>query len=41
MSRLDASKWYAQSARDATAELGAKGRRLIAEHLRQVLRASR
>jgi creatinine amidohydrolase len=41
MSRLDAAKWYAQSARDATAELGAKGRRLIAEHMRQVLRAGR
>jgi hypothetical protein len=38
MSRLDPTKWYAQSARDATAELGAQGRRLIADHLRQVLR---
>lgn len=37
MSRLDGAKWYAASAREATAELGAKGRRLIAEHLRQVL----
>ena len=41
MSRVDPEKWYAQSAREATAELGAKGRRLIADHLRQVLRADR
>jgi len=38
MGRLDDAKWYAASAREATAELGAKGRRLIAEHLRQVLK---
>ncbi len=41
MSRLDPGKWYAQSAAAATAELGGKGRRLIADHLRQVLRAGR
>ena len=39
MSRLDPTNWYAQSAREATAELGAKGRGLILDHLRQVLRA--
>jgi creatinine amidohydrolase/Fe(II)-dependent formamide hydrolase-like protein len=37
MSRLDDAKWYSTSAREATAELGSKGRRLIAEYLREVL----
>lgn len=37
MSAVDETKWYSRSARGATAELGEKGRRLIAEHLRRVL----
>lgn len=37
MGRLDDTKWYAASAREATKELGDKGRRLIVEHLRRVL----
>jgi len=41
MGRLDDAKWYAASAREATAELGAEGRRLIAEHLRQALTPGR
>jgi creatinine amidohydrolase/Fe(II)-dependent formamide hydrolase-like protein len=41
MSRLDPTKWYAESAGMATAELGTKGRRLILDHLRQVLGVGR
>ena len=37
LDRIDGTKWYGTSAREASAELGDKGRRLIAEHLRQVL----
>jgi creatinine amidohydrolase len=37
MDQIDASKWYTASACDASAELGDKGRRLIADRLRQVL----
>ncbi len=37
MARLDDGKWYTRSARDASAELGWKGVRLIEEHLRRVL----
>jgi creatinine amidohydrolase len=41
LSRIDATKWYARSASDASADLGAKGRALIAAHLRSVLAAAR
>ncbi len=37
--RLTAEHWYAQSAADATADLGHKGRSLVLDHMRQVLRA--
>ncbi|MDB5562198.1 MAG: creatininase family protein [Hyphomicrobiales bacterium] len=40
MDRLAEEKWYTRSARDASAELGAKGRELILAHMRQVLGAS-
>ena len=39
MDRLSDDKWYTRSARDASPELGAKGRDLILEHMRQVLRS--
>jgi creatinine amidohydrolase/Fe(II)-dependent formamide hydrolase-like protein len=35
--RLDGAKWYTESARDASAELGWKGVELIEAHLRYVL----
>ena len=38
MGRLDASRWYTASAREASAELGAKGRDLILAHMLEVLR---
>lgn len=38
MERLSDEKWYTRSARDASPELGARGRDLILDHLRQVLR---
>ena len=34
---IDSTKWYSASAREAAAELGDEGRRLIAERLRKVL----
>jgi creatinine amidohydrolase len=37
MSRLDVARWYTASAKDASAELGRKGRDLILAHLRAVL----
>jgi creatinine amidohydrolase len=37
MDRLTAEKWYVQSARDASAALGARGRDLILAHMRKVL----
>jgi creatinine amidohydrolase/Fe(II)-dependent formamide hydrolase-like protein len=37
MDRVTADKWYAQSARQASAELGAKGRDLILAHMRKAL----
>lgn len=36
--RIDAGKWYTASAREASQELGRKGRELILDHLRSVLR---
>jgi creatinine amidohydrolase/Fe(II)-dependent formamide hydrolase-like protein len=38
-SRLSANKWYARSARDASLELGIKGRDLILAHMRKALGA--
>jgi hypothetical protein len=38
MDRLSAETWYTKSARDASAETGARGRDLILAHLRAVLR---
>lgn len=38
MNRLDDGRWYTRSAREASPGLGAKGRDLILEHMRQVLR---
>lgn len=40
MERLADGKWYTRSAVDASPELGARGRDLILEHMRQVLRPS-
>jgi creatinine amidohydrolase len=37
LARLDERRWYTRTARQASAELGAKGRALILAHLRQVL----
>ena len=37
MQRLDEGKWYTRSARDASAELGARGVEMILAHLRTVL----
>ena len=37
LGRLDPSRWYTRSAKDASAGLGAKGRELILAHMRQVL----
>ena len=37
MTRLDGSRWYTESAREASAELGQRGVRLIEAHLRSVL----
>jgi creatinine amidohydrolase/Fe(II)-dependent formamide hydrolase-like protein len=37
MTKLSEEKWYVQSAHEASAELGAKGRELILAHMRQVL----
>ena len=37
MSRLDVARWYTASAKDASAELGRKGRDLILAHMRAVL----
>jgi creatinine amidohydrolase/Fe(II)-dependent formamide hydrolase-like protein len=39
MRKFSAKKWYSRSAEHASAELGAKGRDLILEHMRQVLGA--
>lgn len=39
MERLSDDKWYTRSARDASPELGARGRDLILEHMRQMLRS--
>jgi creatinine amidohydrolase len=41
MKKLSAKKWYTQSARKASAELGAKGRDLILAHMRSVLGRAR
>jgi hypothetical protein len=38
LGRLDDEKWYTRSAQQASAELGRRGRELILEHLRRVLR---
>lgn len=35
--RLDKDRWYTQSAKDASVELGEKGRDLILDHMRNVL----
>ncbi len=35
--RLDGSKWYTETAREASAELGWKGVELIEAHMRAVL----
>jgi creatinine amidohydrolase/Fe(II)-dependent formamide hydrolase-like protein len=40
-SRISSDKWYSQSARDATAQLGMKGRDRILAHLRKELMAER
>jgi creatinine amidohydrolase/Fe(II)-dependent formamide hydrolase-like protein len=40
MSRLSAEKWYTRSAADASPELGTRGRDLILEHMRSVLRSA-
>jgi hypothetical protein len=37
LSKLSDSKWYALSAKDASVELGAKGRERILARLRQAL----
>lgn len=37
MRKLNPEKWYTQSAANASAELGAKGRELILAHMRKVL----
>jgi creatinine amidohydrolase/Fe(II)-dependent formamide hydrolase-like protein len=37
MSRFSEEKWYLRSAREATAELGAKGREMVLGHMRDVL----
>src|SRR5688572_14047386 len=37
LGRIDEDKWYTRSARQASAELGRRGRELILEHLRRVL----
>lgn len=39
LERLDHERWYTRSAREATAALGANGRDLILDHLRQVLQS--
>jgi len=39
MERFSEAKWYTRSARDASPELGSRGRDLILEHMRQVLRS--
>ncbi len=38
MERLSGEKWYTRSASGASPELGAKGRQMIRDHLRQVLK---
>jgi creatinine amidohydrolase/Fe(II)-dependent formamide hydrolase-like protein len=38
LGRLDDEKWYTRSARQASAELGRRGRELILDHLRGVLK---
>lgn len=38
MDRLSEARWYTRSAREASAELGGKGRDLILAHMRKVLR---
>ena len=40
LGRLDDEKWYTRSARQASPELGRRGRELILEHLRRVLKRS-
>src|SRR5215211_135198 len=37
MSRFSEDKWYLRSGREATAELGAKGREMVLGHMRDVL----
>jgi creatinine amidohydrolase/Fe(II)-dependent formamide hydrolase-like protein len=37
MSRFSEEKWYLRSGREATAELGAKGREMVLGHMREVL----
>jgi creatinine amidohydrolase/Fe(II)-dependent formamide hydrolase-like protein len=37
LARVAEGKWYTKSAKDASAELGARGRELILAHLREVL----
>lgn len=41
MDRLSDEKWYTRSARDASPELGTRGRDLILDHMRLVLRSPR
>ena len=38
MGRLTDERWYTRSAREASAELGGRGRELILAHMRNVLR---
>ncbi len=40
LDRLDEARWYTRTAREASAELGWKGVRLIEEHMRKVLGAA-
>lgn len=40
LERLDQDRWYTKSARQSSAQLGATGRDLILDHLRQVLQAT-
>ena len=38
MGKFSKEGWYAQSAKDASVELGEKGKKLILDHMRAVLR---
>jgi creatinine amidohydrolase len=41
MDRLDTSKWYLESAREANREFGAKGAAMVLERMRRILTESR